>query len=285
MPRPIHAVIVVGATGVGKSKWALEYAIQHGGTIVNADSQQFYRAIPILTAQPSAEDKAQCPHLGYGILEPDQRTSVGWWLKQVAEYVTQVECPVIVGGTGMYVDALLRGLSDIPNVEDDVLEKVEKIAQKPNWQDWVKKIDPTLPATMQDPQRLKRALGVLMQTGQSITEFWKNTTYAVPNLRAHVVVVDMPVNALVPRLEQRFLGMLDAGALDEVRLFQHSSSENHCKYALGFVELLNYIKGDISLEQAINEANSLTRKYAKRQRTWFRHHIALGPLVEKITHV
>lgn len=283
----VNAIIVVGPTGVGKSRWALEYAQKHGGTIINADSQQCYQACPILTARPSQQDEVCCPHLGYGVLPPDVQTTVGWWLKAMAPHIEQAELPIIVGGTGMYVEALLNGLSDIPSIEVSVLERVAEFCHNEGWAQRVRDIDPALPVMMQDPQRLKRALAVLWQTGKSITEFWQERTYAVPNLCAHVVVVDAPLEVLAPRLGERFRTMVRQGAIEEVKAFQHQpeSAYQGIACALGFGNLMAYIKGEMLLDVAIEQTQRDTRLYAKRQRTWFRNRIKIGPRVAQITQL
>lgn len=285
MRKPsIDALIVVGPTGVGKSKWALNKARHCGGTIINADSQQCYAACPILTARPSPEDMHMTPHIGYGVLQPDQQTSVGWWLNHVAARIAEVSNPIVVGGTGMYIHALLNGLSDIPPIERATSEAVDQAMQRQDWLDWAHKVDPTLPPTMRDPQRIQRALAVLWQTGKSITAFWQERHYALPGLRAHVVIMEMPPSELNLRLEARLDHMLQSGALHEVRAFARwpHASYKGIQSILGFRELMQYIQGEQSLEATRSGILLRTRQYAKRQRTWFRHHIGAGNLVVSV---
>lgn len=282
-----EALIVVGPTGVGKSRWAMDYAKQHGGTIINADSQQCYKACPVLTARPSIDDEKAYPHVGYGVLASHEKTTVAWWLNNIAVSISEVEKPIVVGGTGMYIDALLNGLSTIPPIDQHIVDRVDDFSLTPGWMHQVKRLDPALPVTMVDGQRLKRALSVLWQTGRSITSFWSERTYTIANLKAHVVVVDSDMLTLSLRLENRFKNMLKAGALEEVRFFcdQPESVYQGIKHAIGFSTFMSFLNGDISQDCAEQQMLYDTRRYAKRQRTWFRNRMALGPLVEKITQV
>lgn len=284
MSQDIHVLVVVGPTGIGKSQWALEEAKRTGGTIINADSQQCYSACPTLTAYPSLEDRQTVPHVGYGVLQPFEQTNVGWWLQNVATYIPQVDHPIVVGGTGLYIHALLNGLSDIPPIEKATLDAVDQAMNRNDWLTWARSIDPTLPPTMCDPQRIQRALAVLWQTGKSITTYWKERRYVIPSLKARVVVMDMPLTDLNMRLEKRLDMMLKLGAVEEVREFENSEPHTYkgIQSILGFQELLHSVRGELTLDEARASILLRTRQYAKRQRTWFRQQIKENQCVKVV---
>lgn len=266
---------IVGPTGSGKSAYALEYASQNAGTIINADSQQCYKDCPILTAQPTQSDFNKVPHIGYGTLAPDFQTSVGWWVKTYAPIIKETDNPIVVGGTGLYIDALLYGLSDIPILTEQTIARVNEAFERSDWREWAHSQDPMLPSNIVDPQRLKRAIGVLWQSGKSIVTFWSKRDFAIQNLTANVIVLRPEMDALLSRLEKRLQAMLTGGALDEVRPFCDQPEESWAglRGILGFQEVMAYIKGNINKDALYSLVLLRTRQYAKRQNTWFRNRL------------
>lgn len=267
-------ILIAGPTASGKSALALEIAEADGGVIVNADALQVFDAWPILSAQPSAEDKARATHVLYGHLPYDATYSAGAWLRDVRPLLSGKDRPIIIGGTGLYFTALTEGLAEIPPTPADIRNRADQFLAKHGLAAMVNALDePTRNnIDLQNPARVQRAWEVLHSTGRGIATWQAETPPPLlPLSTCEPLLIDAPKDWLSPRIEARFDIMLDQGALDEARQERvrwnpaHQSSK-----AIGARELIAHLNGELTLAEAREAAIIATRQYAKRQRTWFK---------------
>ena len=269
-------VVIAGPTASGKSQLAIDLAIEINGVIVNADSQQVYNSTPILSACPSKEDKAQVEHRLYEIFEGDRQSNVVEWLDLAVVEIKQIwacdKLPIVVGGTGLYIDNLINGTTPIPETSVEIRNKVsENISY-----DELLKIDPEYAKKISsnDTTRIRRALEVFYDTGVQMSE-WHTRPMNKKLPQANFVVIKIIPNKLEldERGFNRFNKMLELGALDEVKLLKSSgfSKEMPAMKALGAPELMDYLDGSLVLEDALELSRIHTRQYAKRQITWFKN--------------
>lgn len=278
--------MIAGPTASGKSAAALRLAQRVGGTVINADSMQVYRELSVLTARPSAEDEAFVPHKLYGFVPAAEAYSVGRWLEDVAVVLRETwqagRVPIIAGGTGLYFKALTQGLAPVPYIPLDVRifwrDQSEKHGSRALYAALAAR-DPELAARLAptDTQRLVRALEVFDATGVSLAE-WQGTT-APPTLApesALRIVVAPEREPIYAAIDARFERMLAEGALGEARTLADLNLDPGlpAMRAHGVHELLAYLEGALSPEQAIIKAKTESRRYAKRQMTWARRFMA-----------
>lgn len=281
--------VICGPTAGGKSAKALELARALDGVIINCDSMQVYDDLPILTAQPSAEEKAQAPHRLYGALHPNEICSAGNWREMVIPVIEEVlaegKTPIICGGTGLYIKALMEGLSPMPDIPQTVRDRVVAQYEELGAEGFYKALearDPIMAARfhVNHKARIIRAMEVLEATGKSLAQWQEIPREGPPaewGFEIHKVLPDREI--LKQRCNDRFLWMLDNGALEEVEAFgkrQESGDIHHnipLDKALGFKPLYAYIKGEMSKDDAITNSQAETRQYAKRQMTWFRNQL------------
>jgi tRNA dimethylallyltransferase len=241
---------------------------------------QVYREFRVLTARPSEAEMAGVPHRLYGFLRLDDPCSVGRWLDlalaEIAEAHAAGRLPIVVGGTGMYLSALTGGIADIPDVPAEVRAAVRARLPAEGTAALFAELarrDPKMAARLPagDPQRVLRALEVLEATGISLAD-WQDRP-AEPALTApwQGHVLDLPRATLYARCDARFDAMLADGALDEVRAVADADPDLPAMRALGVPDLLRHLRGEIDLETARQAARQATRRFAKRQMTWFRN--------------
>lgn len=274
LPPPGRPVLLAGPTASGKSAYALEWAAAQGRVIINADALQVYDMWRVLTARPDAAELARVPHFLYGHVG---RTpwSVGAWLRDVAAVLARHPDPVIVGGTGLYFDALTRGLAEIPPVPGAVRLASEHRLRTEGAQALLAELDRATAARLDhaNPVRIQRAWEVLQATGSGLAH-WQDRT-GPPLLapeRATAIMLDPDRDWLAQRIDSRFAAMLEAGALDEARAaLRHWDPSAPWARAIGARELVTHLRGQISLHDATAAATLATRQYAKRQRSWFRN--------------
>jgi tRNA dimethylallyltransferase len=274
-------LVIGGPTASGKSALALAIAEQAGGTVINADSMQVYRELPVLTAQPDAAAQARAPHLLYGVLGIEERCSAGRWLEMaqaaIAEARAAGRLPIVVGGTGLYLRSLTGGLADIPPVPEEVRAAVRaRLAEigPDAFHGELAAKDPEMAARLHpsDGQRLARAAEVLAATGRSLAD-WQRDAAPPPAGEAQTVLVSPPREALYAACDGRFEAMLEAGALEEARAVlarKGLDASLPALKALGLRELMAYLAGTLERAEAVVAAQTATRQYAKRQMTWFR---------------
>lgn len=274
--------LIAGPTASGKSAYALRLAQEIGGEIVNADSMQIYAGLRVLTAGPSPEEMAAVPHHLFGTVDAAQTWSVGKWLEAAMVALRDIDHrgrpAVVVGGTGLYFRALTHGLADVPAVSDtqrEISGLLYAAQGEAEFREDLRKLDPEAAARIEvgDRQRLLRAHAVAIATGRSLTE-WQNDTR--PSLAAGSwkgVVLDPPRAELYARCDARLGVMVQNGALEEVAAMEARglSPALPALKALGYRELAAHLRGEITLDQALDAARQETRRYAKRQLTWFRN--------------
>lgn len=277
-----RAILIAGPTASGKSALALRLADATGGTIINADSMQVYRELRVLTARPSDSDEARVPHRLYGHVPAAEAYSAGRYAREVAAVLEDVRAsgrrPVIVGGTGLYFRALLRGLSPIPDIPDDVRDHWRGQAQRQDPASLHAELarrDPVMAAQLRpsDPQRVTRALEVLAATGRSLADWQAQPGVPVLDEADAVRLVVAPErDELYRRCDARFAAMLEQGALGEVAALSALRLDPGlpAMRALGVGPLQRHLNGEIVREAAQAAACQDTRQYAKRQLTWLR---------------
>ena len=269
-------VLIAGPTASGKSALAMELAARDGRVVVNADALQVYGNWRVLTARPSAEEESALPHALYGHITRDRAYSVGDWLRDLAPLLTRPI--VIVGGTGLYFQALTQGLAEIPATPPQVRAEADMRRKAQGFEAMLAELDPETAARIDrhNPMRVQRAWEVLRATGRGLAS-WQAATGAPPvpldQAEALVLVPDVPW--LDARIARRFRVMLDAGALEEARaeLPLWDPALPSAK-AIGAADLIAHLRGETTLGQAEASAILASRQYAKRQRTWFRSHRA-----------
>lgn len=281
---PANVVLIAGPTGSGKSGLALRLAEALGGVVVNADSLQVYRALPILTAQPSAAEKARAPHRLYGVLGLSETCSAGRYAKLAASEIDQAQAAgqpvIIVGGTGLYLKALTEGLSPIPQTPPQLRARLreEWEAQGPEpLRAELKQADPVWSGQIApgDTQRLLRGLEVFRATGRPLSDWQKEPREPVLRSPWRGLVLTPDKAWLEDRCAERFNQMLRAGVLEELRAFQElpGGDASAVTQALGYRPLSAHLRGAMSLDEAREETLKDTRRFAKRQMTWARTQI------------
>lgn len=275
-------VVVAGPTASGKSALALRLAQAMDGVVINADSMQVYRDLRILTARPSPADEVLVPHRLYGVLDAGERGSVAWWrqlaLAEIAAAGAAGRLAVLCGGTGLYLRALLEGIADVPPVPPPVArEAAEQYCRLGGeaFRAALRDLDPVAADRLApgDGQRLQRAWAVAKASGRALSAWQAETLLPPPGLvfRRILLFPERPVSAAA--VERRFRSMVAEGAVAEAaRLAARRLDPTlPAMKAIGLPELLAHLQGRASLEDATRAAVVATRRYAKRQRTWFRH--------------
>ncbi len=270
---PERPVLIAGPTASGKSALALAIAEAQGGTIVNADALQVFGNWRVLTARPSEDDLARARHALYGHVPGDAAYSVGHWLRDVAPLLESTR-PIIVGGTGLYFNALTEGLAEIPATPATVRAEADDRMAREGRETLLAEIDPATAARIDtlNPMRVQRAWEVQHSTGRGLAAWQDDTPPSLlPLARATAILIDAPKDWLNPRIETRFDRMLAQGALDEARANLTTWDSAHpSSRAIGAPELIAHLHGRMTRDAARAAAIIATRQYAKRQRTWFR---------------
>jgi tRNA dimethylallyltransferase len=274
------AVLIAGPTASGKSALALSLAERLNGAIVNTDSMQVYRELRVLTARPSVEDEARVPHFLYGHVPVDERYSAGRFQEEAAAAFAEARAkkrvPIFTGGTGLYFGVLTGGLSPVPPVPEAVRNDVRerRLAMGPSaFFTAFAARDPETAAALrpEDTQRVLRASAVLEATGRSL-RFWQKKP-GIPllkNMKVARFVIAPPRDALVSAIEARVQRMVETGGIDEAQSLTGIDPSLPAARALGVPQLQAYLAGEVALDAAIAGMQAETRRYAKRQMTWFR---------------
>lgn len=258
--------IIGGPTAGGKSEAALKLAHQRNGVIINADSMQIYADLRILSARPDELETEGILHLLYGYADAWSHGNVMEWVLKAADMInTYHEC-IVVGGTGMYLDALMHGMSDIPEVDPDIRSFVRTMP--------IEEVKARVQAcSATDDQRLRRALEVQLSTGKPLSFFLNKPRRTFVEADFEPILIMPPREVLYNRCDRRFLMMLEKGAEEEVRRLKALNPSGGVLKAIGVKEIMAYHAGELSRSQMIEHAQRATRQYAKRQVTWFRHRL------------
>jgi tRNA dimethylallyltransferase len=284
-------VIIAGPTGSGKSALALALAEAFAGTVINADSMQVYRDLRVLTARPGPEALARAPHRLYGTIDAAEACSAGRWraaaLAEIAAAEGEGRLPLLVGGSGLYLRALLEGLAPVPPVPPAARAAARALHARlgpVGFRAALAALDPEAAARLPpgDTQRLVRAYEVAAATGQGLAQ-WRSQQ-AKPGITAAAVLLLPPREPLYAACDARFLAMMEAGAEGEARalLARGLAPDLPPMKAVGVRELGELIAGRLDREAAISAAQRATRRYAKRQYTWFRRQLPEQPTLRRL---
>jgi len=289
MSETKRAVLIAGPTASGKSALALRLAERLGGVVINTDSMQVYRDLRVITARPPPEEEARAPHRLYGHVDAAENYSTGRWCRDVAEVLEEVaregRVPIFVGGTGLYFKALTGGLAAVPPIPADIRAAVRgRLATEgvaPLYAELLTRDPKTAQRLMpNDRSRISRALEVVLATGRSLSDWHsEGLPPLIDAAAAAKVFITCERKELVRRIEARFAAMLEAGALKEVRALaaRHLDPTLPAMKAHGVPWLIRHFNGEISLDEGAAGAIMDTRRYAKRQVTWFRNQMTGWP--------
>jgi tRNA dimethylallyltransferase len=281
--RGLDAVLIAGPTASGKSALALALAERHDGVVINADSMQVYRDLRVITARPTPQEEARVPHRLYGHVDAAENYSVGRWVADAQAALAAIRragrLPILIGGTGLYFKALTTGLAAIPPIDPAVRARLRERLESEGVEALHAQLLLRDPQTAQrvmvrDRSRILRALEVVEATGRTISDWHsEGMPPAIDPARALKVFLTPDRGGLKRRIEQRFDAMLEAGALDEVRALDARDLPAHlpAMKAHGVPWLRRYLRGEIALAAAAEGGKMDTRRYAKRQMTWFRN--------------
>lgn len=274
---PQKPVLIAGPTASGKSALALYLAQKDDRLIINADALQVYDGWRLLTARPDDGDLAKARHALYGHISAEASYSVGDWLRETAELLSQESsgaAPIIIGGTGLYFRALTEGLADIPATLPATRALADHRMADEGLPALLNELDAATAARIdrQNPMRVQRAWEVQHQTGRGLAD-WQDATPPpiLPLSQTHAFVVQAPKDWLNARIDLRFERMMQSGALDEARaMLPRWNPEAQSSRAIGAAPLIESLQGKLPINEAVKQAQQASRQYAKRQRTWFR---------------
>ena len=282
MSSPIGKVLVIlGPTGVGKTKISLEVADKIKGEIICADSRQIYRFMDIGTAKPKPEQRKRIAHHIIDMVDPDERFTAADFAREakktIKDLITRGKSPIVTGGTGLYIRALTRGFFKGPKGNSKIREKLKKTARKKGKEFLHKKLSNVDPEAAQSIHpnnllRVIRALEVYQITGTSISQLQKQGEYDKREFDFTKIGLNLDRKKLYEKIEKRVDQMMSEGLLDEVKRLKDLgySRELTPLKTLGYKELFSYLDGDLSLLKAVELIKKNTRNYAKRQLTWFK---------------
>ena len=280
---------LAGPTASGKTALAVELAKELDGEVVSCDSMQVYRRMDIGTAKPSREEMQGIPHHMIDVAEPDEDFSVSRYCAMAAPIVDDIvargKTAIIAGGTGLYMDSLIRGNDFAPFPSTGVREQLEAEADEvglPAMLTRLREIDPDTAGRVSDRKRILRALEVYLETGETITEHNRKTRLIPPKYTPLWLGLDFADRGeLYRRIDKRVDIMLEMGLMEEIRSLLDSGIPEKCTamQAIGYKEFVNALEGREPLSQAVEEVKKASRHYAKRQLTWFRRNPAVRWLV------
>ena len=274
--------LIAGPTASGKSAYALDLAERIDGEIVNADSMQIYAGLRVLTAGPSPDETARAPHHLFQVVDPAIGWSVGRWLEAASQVLSEIQTrekpAIVVGGTGLYFRALTHGLADVPPVPEtqrEISSLLYAARGESEFREILRSLDPEAEVRIEtgDRQRLVRAHAVAIATGKSLTAWQTDTKPALAPGTWKGLVLDPPRAELYARCDARLAVMVEQGALDEVRAVEARGLDPALPAlkAVGYREFAAHLRGETTLDRALDAARQETRRYAKRQLTWFRN--------------
>lgn len=290
MPSPPPVTLIAGPTASGKSRLALELAAKTGAVIINADSQQLYADLRVLSARPSREDEQVARHHLYGIADAAEAWSVGRWTRAVLPLLDRLKAEgrsaLFVGGTGLYFTALTRGLAEIPDIPTETRDAAVALYDTEGESAFRNRLAgrDSRAATAIEPgdrQRLTRAWAVAVSTGRSLSDWQSTTQPLLPAGSYERIVVEPDRPTLYENCDRRVRLMLESGALDEVEALMSRRLDPAlpAMKAVGVREISTHLNGACSLDAAVAATQQATRNYAKRQLTWFRNQTADWPRV------
>ena len=277
--RKPPVALIAGPTASGKSAVALALAEQTGGVIVNADSAQVYRDLPLLSAAPKRKDFARAEHRLYGIQDGAVPSSAARWAelarREIADIHSSRRVPILVGGTGLYLRTLLEGIAPVPEIDPDVRRRVRDTPPNEN-REKLAAMDPDAAARLKpgDKVRIARALEVILSTGRTLDEWQRQREGGIADeVALRPLILLPPRDWLYRRCDERFAQMMEQGAVEEVQalLSRNLNPNLPVMRAIGVREISAMLRSELTCEKAIAAGQQATRRYAKRQYTWFAH--------------
>jgi tRNA dimethylallyltransferase len=267
--------LLAGPTASGKTALALELARYFPLEVISADAMMVYRGMDIGTAKPSSQERSSVPHHLLDVVNPDEPFNVADYVRLAEQAIKEVlerkKIPLVVGGTGFYIRALVEGLPTVPEADETVQAELYKRLEREGLDKLLGELEHASPSdakrTERNPRRVVRALEIIQRTGKAPSDFPMTT----PAFTYDKVILAPTMEHLRPRIEARTEAMFAAGLTDEViRLFRQYPTLATAKQAIGYKEVVDYLAGQMTLEQAKAAVTLATTQYAKRQRTWFR---------------
>ena len=278
-------IVITGPTASGKTAVAVEVARRLDGEIISMDSRQVYRGMNVGTAKPSPSERGGVPHRGFDLLDPDERFNAGRFAALAREWILEAQrrgrVPILAGGTGFFLRALTHPMFDEPELDPVLKESWKRYLAELSIDElhrWSRELDPHAPVRSADRQRLSRAIEIAVLTGRTLAWWQRAAPPSTPAIDPRVFVLDLPRDVLYRRIEARVDAMIEASLADEVRALVDAGYDEQAPgmNTTGYVELLPYVRGERSLEDAVSMIKTATRQYARRQLTWLRHQLPEG---------
>jgi tRNA dimethylallyltransferase len=272
-------VVIAGPTASGKSALALALAQRTGGVIVNADSAQLYRDLPILSAAPTPDERTLAEHRLYDVLDGARPCSAADWANMARAEIAEVHAggrtPILVGGTGLYLRTLLDGIAPVPPIDPEIRRCVRETPVGQNRGE-LERLDPAAAARIKpaDTTRIARALEVILSTGRAIGDWQKLREGGIATaVDLKPLILLPPRDGLYARCDQRFVAMVEQGAVAEVQalLARELDQDLPVMRGIGVRDIAAHLRGEATLAETIAAGQQATRRYAKRQYTWFAH--------------
>ena len=272
-------IVIFGPTASGKSKKAIDIALNHKSTIINLDSMQVYKDLRILTDRPTEVDLAKCDHILYGYLNGDEKNTAASWLNDAVDEIKKCflnkTLPILVGGTGMYLNALKNGLADIPDINAATKNETQKLFDNHGLSflyDEIKKNYSSTKIQENDRQRIFRSYSLLKQTGKVLEQWQFNTSPAIDDIDYQILLTTTNRDELYPKAESRVDRMFEDTVVDEVSELLNKGYDDNKSImkAIGVREISSFLNKDIDLRECKNAVKKNTRNYIKRQLTWIK---------------
>ena len=286
-----NVIIITGITASGKSELCDNLTKRYNNIdIINCDSKQIYKEIPIITAQPLKQEKF---YKLYGYVSVEENYSVGLWLKDLEQEVNNtlqnLRVPLITGGSGLYISSLINGLSVIPQISQQVRGDVNELNKNLSKEEFYKLVlnkDPKIQGkiSINDSHRLSRALEVMIETGKSIFVLQEENLHPPLFDKFKMYIILPKREDIYTRINSRFISMVENGVIEEIRKLHSMNLAPHlpAMKAHGVPEIIKYLNGELTLKEAIEIAQINTRHYAKRQYTWFKNKFPNAEVIDCI---
>lgn len=279
------ALVITGPTASGKTRLSIVVAERLGGEVVSMDSRQVYRSMDIGTAKVTGAEAAGVPHRGLDLVDPHERYSAGAFARDARRWIGEIAAsghvPILVGGTGFFLRALTHPLFHEPPLEPARRERLKRWLRgqaEDRLHAWLRTLDPTSAAALETAggrQRVERAVEVALLTGRPLSWWHAHAPAEHAPLSLRVFVLELPRDELYRRIDERVHRMVAGGLVEEVRALVARGFDGSTPglNATGYIEMLPYLRGETSLEEAVDAIQRATRRYARRQLTWFRHQL------------
>jgi tRNA dimethylallyltransferase len=279
---PREALAILGPTASGKTAVAIETARRVGGEVISLDSRQVYRGMNIGTAKPDLGERGGVPHHGFDLVAPDHRFNAGRFAELAQEWMASIRgrarVPILAGGTGFFLRALTHPMFEEPPLDAVLKERWKQFLSAiptDTLARWAESLDPGVSLLPQDRQRLSRIIEVGVLTGRPLSWWHAHAPPLRQPVRARIFVLELPRDVLYRRIDQRVTAMVDAGLVNEVRqlLAGGFSERDPGMNATGYIEMIQHLRGEYDLPEAVRLIQNATRRYARRQLTWLRHQL------------